>query len=93
MEEKLTPPVIKLPSDEEIMQSISTENLNLARIDNYLEAMQENDFMTARNLQSLILGETGINVGEYDIKEEAEINRLREDILNATNNKEEKRTR
>lgn len=93
VEEKLTPPVIKLPSDEEIMQSISTENLNLARIDNYLEAMQENDFMTARNLQSLILGETGINVGEYDIKEEAEINRLREDILNATNNKEEKRTR
>ena len=75
------------------MQSISTENLYLARIDSYLEAIKEKDTMTARNLQSIILGETGINVGEYDINEEAEISRMKEDILNATNNKEEKRTR
>ena len=92
-EEPVTTPVIKLPSDEEIMQSISTENLYLARIDSYLEAIKEKDTMTARNLQSIILGETGINVGEYDINEEAEISRMKEDILNATNNKEEKRTR
>ena len=76
-------PVITIPSDEEILDSISDKKLVLAQTDNYIDALKNGE--NAKVYRDLVLKNTGIDLDEYDMNNYEELVRARSDVAAAMN--------
>ena len=85
---------VTIPTDDEIMAQITDKNLEIARVDNYIDAIKSGNITEAQIYQKQVFEDTGIDLGKYDMSKEEEIIQARSDVANVMNQaKDTKRSR
>ena len=80
-----TPVTITIPTDDEILNTISDKSLQIARVDNYIDAMKAGDMTKASEYQKLVFDETGIDLSKYNMNNYEELVQARSDVANFMN--------
>lgn len=76
-------PVIEIPSDEEILETITDKKLVLAQTDQYIENKKSG--INSKKYRDLVLETTGIDLNDYDINEQEGIVEARSDVAHSMN--------
>lgn len=76
-------PVIEIPSDEEILESITDKKLVLAQTDQYFENKKVGTH--SKSYRDAVFETTGIDLDDYDIDEQKEIVQARSDVAHSMN--------
>ena len=78
-----TIPVITIPTDEEILESVSDKKLVIAQTDKYIELIKNNQ--NGREYRDLVYSRTGIDLDNYDMNNYVSLVQARSDVANAMN--------
>ena len=79
------PVTVTIPTDDEILSTISNKSLQIARVDNYFDAIKAGDMKNASEYQKLVFDETGIDLSKYDTNKYEEEAQARSDVANFMN--------
>ena len=79
------PVTITIPTDDEILNSISDKSLQIARVDNYNDALKSGNMKKASEYQKLVFDETGIDLSKYNMDNYEELVEARSDVANFMN--------
>ena len=79
------PVTITIPTDDEIYATFSDKDVQLGRVDNYIDAMQSGDTKKASEYQQLVLKDTNIDLSKYDMNNYKELVQARSDVANYMN--------
>ena len=82
---EVIPVTVTIPTDDEILSTISDKSLQIARTDNYIDAIKDGDTKKAHEYQKLVFDETGIDLSKYDMNNDEEIVQARSDVANFMN--------
>ena len=80
-----TPVTITIPTDDEIYATFSDKDVQLGRVDNYIDAMQSGDTKKASEYQQLVLKDTNIDLSKYNMNNYEELVQARSDVANFMN--------
>ena len=83
--EPSAPVTVTIPTDDEILSTISDKSLQIARVDNYIDALKAGDTMKASEYQKLVFDETGIDLSKYNMDNYEELVEARSDVANFMN--------
>ena len=83
--EEPKPVTVAIPTDDEIMSQITDKSLELARTDNYIDAIKAGDKEKAKVYQQQVFNDTGIDLSKYDMSVYEEEVQARSDVANFMN--------
>ncbi len=83
--EEPKPVTVAIPTDDEIMSQITDKSLELARTDNYIDAIKSGDKEKAKVYQEQVFDNTGIDLSKYDMSVYEEEVQARSDVANFMN--------